>query len=306
MFAALRRFRQSYFLYDFLRDSVAVSSFALLAILILSALFAPIIAPHTPYDSATLDIMNSDMPPAWINMGSSDFLLGTDNLGRGILSAILYGLRVSLLIGFGAVFLQSTIGIAIGLISGYGSKRLDSFFMRIADIQLSFSSYMVAIFFGAILQTTLGVARYEDIAIPFLICVIGFSEWPQVARTVRASVLAEKNKEYVEAAKVIGLPPFRIMFRHILPNTLTPVLVVSTVQVANAIMSEAALSFLGLGMPVTQPSLGSLIKVGFQYFFSGSWWITLFPGLTLILLVLSINLLGDWLRDYLNPKIYKD
>lgn len=306
MLASIQRFRKSYFLYSFLRDPIALSSFVLLAILIFSAFFAPLIAPHTPYDSATIDIMDSDMPPAWIDMGNSNFLLGTDNLGRGILSAILYGLRVSLIIGFGAVILQTALGIIIGLVSGYGSKRLDSFFMRFADIQLSFSSYMVAIFFGAILQTTLGVGRYEDIAIPFLVCVIGFSEWPQVARTVRASVLAEKNKEYVEAAKVIGLSPCRIMFRHILPNTLTPVLVVSTVQVANAIMSEAALSFLGLGMPATQPSLGSLIKAGFQYFFSGSWWITLFPGLTLILLVLSINLLGDWLRDFLNPKIYKD
>lgn len=306
MFASLRRFRDSYFLYSFLRDSVAVSSFVLMVVLVLAAFLAPLIAPHTPYEAASLDIMNSDLPPAWIDSGYSEFLLGTDNLGRDILSAILYGLRVSLIIGFGAVLLQSFLGIVIGLISGYGSKRIDSFFMRIADIQLSFSSYMVAIFFGAILQTTLGVARYDDIAIPFLIGVIGFSEWPQVARTVRASVLAEKNKEYVEAAKVIGLPPIRIMFRHILPNTLTPVLVVSTVQVANAIMSEAALSFLGLGMPVTQPSLGSLIKAGFEYFFSGSWWITLFPGLVLVLLVLSINLLGDWLRDYLNPKIYKD
>jgi len=306
MFAFIERLRKSYFWYSFSRDSVAMASFILLFILIFLAVFAPIVAPHTPYDGATLDIMDSDMPPAWFPEGSSEFLLGTDTQGRDMLSAVLYGLRVSLMIGFGAVILQSILGIAIGLISGYGSKWIDAFFMRIADVQLSFSSYMVAIFFGAILQTTLGVGRYEDIAVPFLIFVIGFSQWPQIARTVRASVFAEKKKEYVEAAKVIGLPPWRIMFRHILPNTMTPVLVISTVQVANAVMSEAALSFLGLGMPVTQPSLGSLIKSGFEYFFSGSWWITFFPGLILILLMLSINLLGDWLQDFLNPKMYKD
>lgn len=306
MIASIRRFLQSNIMYSFLRDPVAITSSIILTVLVISAFFAPIIAPHTPYDGATLDIMDSEMPPAWIDGGITKFVFGTDNQGRDIFSAVLYGLRVSLLIGIGAVILQSVLGIVIGLIAGYGSKRVDSILMRIADVQLSFSSYMVAIFFGAVLQTALGVGRYEDIAIPFLIFVIGIAEWPQIARTVRASVLAEKKKEYVEAARVIGLPPRRIMFRHILPNTLTPVLVISTVQVANAVMSEAALSFLGLGMPVTQPSLGSLIKAGFQYFFSGSWWITFFPGIVLILLVLSINLLGDWLRDYLNPKLYKD
>ena len=177
--------------------------------------------------------------------------------------------------------------------------------MRVADIQLSFSTYMVAIFISAIFQAAFGVAQYEEIAVPLLILIIGFAEWPQYARTVRASVLAEKKKEYVEAAKVIGLSKKRIMWRHILPNTLSPVFVISTIQVANAIMSEAALSFVGLGMPSTQPSLGSLINVGFEYIFSGSWWITMFPGLILVLLILVINLLGDWLRDFLNPKLYK-
>jgi peptide/nickel transport system permease protein len=182
---------------------------------------------------------------------------------------------------------------------------VDSALMRLADVQLSFSTYMVAIFISAVFQAAFGVAMYEHIAIPLLILVIGFAEWPQYARTVRASVLAEKKKEYVEAARVIGLSKRRIMFRHILPNTLSPVFVISTIQVANAIMSEAALSFVGLGMPVTKPSLGSLINVGFEYIFSGSWWITLFPGIVLVILVLVINLLGDWLHDYLNPKLYK-
>jgi peptide/nickel transport system permease protein len=217
---------------------------------------------------------------------------------------MLYGMRISLIIGLGAVFLQALIGIVIGLLSGY-IRRLDNILMRIADVQLSFSTYMIAIFIGAIFQTAFGVANYEKIAAPLLILIIGLAEWPQYARTVRAQVLAERRKEYVEAARVIGLSKLRIMWRHILPNTLSPVLVISTVQVANAIMSEAALSFLGLGMPLTKPSLGSLITAGFEYIFSGSWWITMLPGILLVLLILVINLLGDWLRDYLNPKLYK-
>ncbi|MEZ0575711.1 ABC transporter permease [Halodesulfovibrio aestuarii] len=302
----LRKFKDSYFWYSFRRDPVAVGSFIILLILLAMAIFAPFLATQNPYDGSTIDLMDAETPPMWTANGLDTFWLGTDAQGRDIWSTILYGTRISLLIGIGAVALQSFMGIIIGLTAGYKGGRIDSFLMRVADVQLSFSSYMVAIFFGAILQAALGVSRYADVAVPFLIFVIGFSEWPQYARTVRASVLAEKKKEYVEAARVIGLPPMRIMFRHILPNTLTPVLVISTVQVANAVMSEAALSFLGLGMPVNQPSLGSLIKSGFAYFMSGSWWITLFPGLILVLLVLSINLLGDWLRDFLNPKLYKD
>ena len=301
-----QKFKDSYFWYSFRRDPVAVGSFIILLILLAMAIFAPFLATQNPYDGSVIDLMDAETPPMWTPEGMSSFWLGTDAQGRDIWSTILYGTRISLLIGIGAVALQSFLGIIIGLTAGYKGGRIDSFLMRVADVQLSFSSYMVAIFFGAILQAALGVARYADVAVPFLIFVIGFSEWPQYARTVRASVLAEKKKEYVEAARVIGLRPMRIMFRHILPNTLTPVLVISTVQVANAVMSEAALSFLGLGMPVNQPSLGSLIKSGFAYFMSGSWWITLFPGLVLVLLVLSINLLGDWVRDFLNPKLYKD
>ncbi len=301
----LKTFLHSNFMYNFLRDPVAVGSFAVFAVIALAGLLAPLAAPHDPYDTATIDVMDSELPPAWMDGGEDRFLLGTDNQGRDMLSTILYGARVSLLIGVGAVALQAVIGIGIGLVAGYRGGRLDSLLMRVADVQLSFSTYMVAIFFGAIFQAAFGVGAYAQIAIPFLIFVIGLAEWPQYARTVRASVLGEKKKEYVEAARVIGLPPTRIMVRHILPNAMTPVLVISTVQVANAIMSEAALSFIGLGMPVTQPSLGSLIKAGFEYIFSGSWWITLFPGVVLVTLILAINLLGDWLRDYLNPKLYK-
>lgn len=300
------RFKKSYFLYSFLRDPIAVGSFALLLVLVVAGFSAPVVAPHDPYDSTTIDVMDSEMPPIWMQGADSSFLLGTDAQGRDMLSTILYGMRVSIIIGLGAVALQALIGVIVGLVAGYSGGRLESFLMRIADVQLSFSTYMVAIFLGAIFQAVFGVGQYEDIAVPFLIIVIGLAEWPQYARTVRASVLGEKKKEYVEAARVIGLPAKRIAIRHILPNTLTPVLVISTVQVANAIMSEAALSFIGLGMPATKPSLGSLIKSGFEYIFSGSWWITLFPGLVLVVLILAINLLGDWLRDFLNPKLYKD
>ncbi|WP_353740588.1 ABC transporter permease [Desulfoferrobacter suflitae] len=298
--------QQSYFLHSFLRDPLAVGSLFILLLLVIASFGAPLIAPHNPYDTTTIDILDSELPPIWLEKSDSRFLLGTDSQGRDMLSTMLYGMRVSIIIGLGAVFLQAVMGILIGLVAGYKGKRLDAFLMRLADVQLSFSTYMVAIFFGALFQAAFGMGMYEEFAIPLLIFIIGFAEWPQYARTVRASVMAEKKKEYVEAARVIGLRPGRIMWRHILPNTLTSVLVISTVQVANAIMSEAALSFIGLGMPVTRPSLGSLIKAGFDYIFSGSWWITLFPGLALVLLILSVNLLGDWLRDFLNPKLYKE
>ena len=304
--AILKRFLHSAMLYSFLRDPVAVGSFLMLVVCLVAGFGAPLVAPHNPYDSASIDVMDSEKPPLWEDGGDERFVLGTDAQGRCMLSTILYGLRVSLIIGIGAVALQACIGIAVGLVAGYGGRWVDTLFMRLADVQLSFSTYMVAIFVGAIVKAAIGVGHYESIAVPILILVIGLAEWPQIGRTVRASVLGEKNKEYVEAARVIGLPARRIMVRHILPNTLTPVLVISTVQVANAIMSEAALSFIGLGMPITRPSLGSLIKAGFEYIFSGSWWITILPGIVLVVLILAINLLGDWLRDYLNPKLYKN
>lgn len=296
---------QSDFWYNFRRDPVALVSGLVVAALVLSAFLAPLLVSQNPYDGANFSILDELKPPIWQDEGDPRFLLGTDNQGRDMLAALLYGMRTSLLIGIGAVALQCSLGVFLGLLAGYKGRKLDTLIMRVADVELSFSSYMIAILLGAIVQMAFGVANYEKIALPFLIVVIGLAEWPQYARTVRASVLAEKGKEYVEAARIIGFPDRRIMFRHILPNTLTPVLVISTVQVANAIMSEAALSFLGLGMPPTQPSLGSLIKYGFDYVLSGQWWITFFPGLVLVVLILSINLLGDWLRDYLNPKLYK-
>ena len=300
-----RQFKKSYLLYSFKRDKVAISSFAVLVFLLLVGLAAPLISPTNPYDANTIDIMNSEIPPVWSDEGVREFLLGTDIQGRDLLSTMIYGLRLSIIIGLGAVMLQALIGISVGLVAGYLGGKIDSLLMRLADIQLSFPYLMVAIFVSAIFQVAFGIGRYADLAVPLLVVIIGLAEWPVYARTVRASVMGEKNKEYVEAARVIGLSRGIIMVRHVLPNTLTSVMVISTIQVANAVMSEAALSFLGLGMPVTRPSLGSLIRSGFEYIFSGSWWITIFPGILLIIFVMVINLLGDWLRDVLNPKLYK-
>ncbi|KLV06064.1 ABC transporter permease [Photobacterium ganghwense] len=300
-----QRFLNSDFIYFFKKDKVAMASFAAFMVFVVMALLAPMLAPTNPYDLTSIDIMDSELPPSWMEFGDERFLLGTDNQGRDILSTIMYGLRISLAIGLFAVALQLVIGIVVGLCAGYFGGRIDSFLMRIADVQLSFSTMMVAIIVSAIFKASFGSDFYSQYAIVMLVVIIGIAEWPQYARTVRASVLAEKKKEYVEASRVMGLKSLRIMFRHILPNCLSPILVISTVQVANAIMSEAALSFLGLGMPVDQPSLGSLISIGFNYIFSGSWWITAFPGIILVALVLVINLLGDWLRDVFNPKVYK-
>jgi peptide/nickel transport system permease protein len=302
---AWNRLKKSYFLYSFKRDPVAIASFAVLVVLVIISLLAPVIVPHNTYDTSTFDIMDAETPPSWMEGGSEMYILGTDIQGRDLLSTMIFGLRVSLLIGIGAVLFQALVGIVVGLISGFFGGKLDSFLMRLADIQFSIPYLIVAIFAMAIFKLAFGLGRYEDLAEVLLIVIIGLSQWPHYARTVRASVLGEKNKEYVEAARVIGINRRQIMVRHILPNTLTPVLVISTIQVANAIMSEAALSFLGLGMPITKPSLGSLIRAGFEYIFSGSWWITFFPGILLVIVVLVILLLGDWLRDVLNPKLYK-
>ncbi|MFT5497164.1 MAG: peptide/nickel transport system permease protein [Kiritimatiellia bacterium] len=275
----------------------------LLAGFIGAALLAPVIAPHNPYDLETLDIMDSSLPPRWIESGDARFILGTDDQGRDILSTMLYGLRISLIIGIAAVCLQMVLGVLIGLCAGYFGGRLDAFFMRVADIQLSFSTLMVAIIALAICQAGLGAASYQQAVVPMLICVIGIAEWPQYARTMRVCTLAERKKDYISAARSLGTPTTRILFGHILPNTFSPILVISTLQIANAIVAEAALSFLGLGMPPSQPSLGSLIRSGFEYVISGSaWWITTFPAVLLIILILTINLLGDCLRDALDPR----
>lgn len=300
------RVRQSEAWYSFTGNHVAmVSAAVLLTLLSLSAL-APVIAPYDPWDQTTFDIMDSEIPPVGAPGADGRFVLGTDSMGRDMLSTILYGMGISIVIGIFATVLQAFLGVSIGLISGFYGGRLDSILMRIADIQLSFTTLMVAIVILAVFQATVGYDFYENYAIVMIVLVIGIAEWPQYARTIRACVLAEKKKEYVDAVRVIGLRPGQIIYRHILPNTFSPLLVISTVQVANAIITEAALSFLGLGMPVTKPSLGSLIRNGFEFIFSGSWWITIFPAVVLVVLILSINLLGDWLRELLNPKLYAD
>ena len=287
-----------------LRDKTAIFSCLVLIALIAAALFAPWLATQNPYDLAVIDVMDAENPPRWIEGADPRFWLGSDDQGRDIYSTILYGLRTSLAIGLGAVALQMVIGIVVGLFAAWYGGWLDNILMRITDVQLSFSTLMIAIIISALFKTAFGAEFFAQNAVLILVLIIGISEWPQYARTIRATALAEKSKEYVEAGRVMGFGSLRIMFRHILPNCLTPILVISTVQIANAIMSEAALSFLGLGMPPTQPSLGSLISIGFEYITS-SWWITLFPGLVLVLLVLVVNLLGDWLRDVFNPKLYK-
>jgi len=290
--------------YSFTHNKVAMVSAAIVFVIAVLSALAPIIAPYDPWDLTQFDIMDSEIPPVGSEQADERFILGTDAMGRDMLSTILYGTGISILIGVFATLLQAIIGITVGLFAGYFGGRLDSFLMRLADIQLSFPTLMVAIIVIAIFQAAFGLDFFESYAILVIVIVIGITDWPQYARTIRACVLAEKEKEYVDAARVIGLRPLQIIYRHILPNTFSPLLVISTVQVANVIVTEAALSFLGLGMPITKPSLGSLIRNGFEFIFSGSWWITAFPSLVLIILILSINLLGDWLRDLLNPKIY--
>ena len=296
--------RDSRVLHSFLRDRTAMASAAVLCVLLLAAICAPLIAPFDPWDQTQFDIMDAEIPPLG-DAADARFPLGTDAMGRDMFSTLLYGAGISITIGVFATLLQGVIGVVIGLAAGYFGGRLDSFLMRIADIQLSFTTLMVAIIILAVFQAAAGARFYEEYALLVIVLVIGIAEWPQYARTVRACALAEKKKEYVDAARVIGLPPAAILYRHILPNTFSPLLVISTVQVANAIITEASLAFLGLGMPVTKPSLGSLIRNGFEFIFSGSWWITAFPALLLVTLILAINLLGDWLRDVLNPRLYE-
>lgn len=301
-----QRIRQSHAWHSFRQSRIAQISAGVLLAFVLGALAAPWIAPYDPWDQTSFDIMDSEIPP----LGSADadprFVLGTDAMGRDMFSTLLYGARISIFIGVFATLLQGIIGVLIGLIAGYFGGRLDSFLMRLADIQLSFTTLMVAIVILVLFQATLGARFYDEFALLVIVLVIGIAEWPQYARTVRACVLAEKKKEYVDAARVIGIPSFTIMFRHILPNIFSPLLVISTVQVANAIITEAGLAFLGLGMPITKPSLGTIIRNGFEFIFSGAWWLTLFPAMVLVVLILSINLLGDWLRDTLNPRLYHD
>jgi peptide/nickel transport system permease protein len=299
----LRRAWENDLAWSFRRSPVTILAAFLTLVCVGSALFAPWVAPHNPFDSATLNLSDGFTPPAWSAKGTAKYLLGTDDQGRDLLSTIMYGARISLGVGLAAVLFSATLGVSLGLLSGYLGGRLDAFIMRVADIQLSFPAILIALLIDGMTRVALPREVHDQIAIYVLVLAIGVSGWVQYARTVRGSTLVEKNKEYVQAARVIGRHPLAIMLRHVLPNVTGPVLVIATIHIATAIITEATLSFLGVGVPPTQPSLGTLVRIGNDFLISGEWWITVFPGLALIVLVLSVNLLGDWLRDALNPKL---
>ena len=300
----LARFWDGDLAYSFRHSPVAIVAFIVAMMIILGAIFAPLIAPHNPFDPSSLDLMDGFSRPMVPNEFTGNiYAMGTDNQGRDILSTILYGARISLFVGFAAVAFGMILGITLGLIAAWRGGWVDSLLMRIADVQLSFPSILIALLIFGIARGVIPPAMRDTMAIWVLIVAIGLSDWVQFARVVRGAALVEKNKEYVQAARVIGVHPARIVFKHILPNVLGPVLVIATISLALAIISEATLSFLGVGIPPTQPSLGTLIGQGQKYLFSGEWWILLFPAATLLALALSVNLLGDWLRDALNPRL---
>lgn len=299
----LRTFLQGDIWFSFSRSPVVVVSTLFLIATFVAAVFAPWVAPHDPFDLASLDIMDSVLPPLWSVEGDPRFLLGTDDQGRDILSTIIYGARISLVVGFASVTFSLIMGVGLGLVSGYVGGRVDAFIMRVADIQLSFPAILIALLIDGVARSLMPREMHDELAFYVLIFAIGISGWVQYARTVRGSTMVEREKEYVQAARVIGMGPALILWRHVLPNVTGPVLVIATIHLAIAIITEATLSFLGVGVPPTTPSLGTLIRIGNDYLFSGEWWITIFPGTALVLLVLAINLVGDWLRDALNPKL---
>jgi peptide/nickel transport system permease protein len=295
---------QSDFFFQFKRSPLAMVSFGLVSLLVLSAIFAPLIAPHNPFDPGSLNLMNGFSAPMTPNAFTGEtFWLGTDDQGRDVFSTILYGMRISLFVGAAAVTFAMVLGITLGLLAGYVGGWTETIIMRVADVQLTFPAIIVAMLIFGVAKGVTPVEYRDQMAIWVLIIAIGLSDWVQFARVVRGATLVEKNKEYVAAAKLIGRTGPAIMLRHILPNVLSPVLVIATISLALAIIAEATLSFLGVGAPATQPSLGTLIRIGQGFLFSGEWWILLFPAATLLALALSVNLLGDWLRDALNPRL---
>ncbi len=299
----VRGWLDSDFVYGFRHSPVAVASALIVLLLICAGAFAPWIAPHDPTDLASLSLLDSFKPP-WPADGSDWFNpLGTDSQGRDVLSAIMFGMRISLLVGICSVVIAVVLGILAGLAAGYVGGAVDTVLMRIADVQLTFPAILTALMIDGIVSAALPRTMREALRIPVIIAAIGVSLWPGVARTVRGSTMVERSKEYVLAARVIGVPAWRIMLRHVLPNVIGPVLVLTTLGLGIAVLTEATLSFLGVGLPPTRPSLGTLIRYGNDFLFSGQWWVTIFPGAALVLLVLSINLLGDWLRDALNPRL---
>ena len=298
-----RRVLDSDIFHSFTRSPATVVAAVVTALAVLGAVFAPLVAPHTPFEPETLSLSDAFLPPAWLDGGRPAFFLGTDGQGRDILSAILYGSRISLLVGFCSVAFAVVIGVALGLVAGYFGGIVDGVIMRIADVQLTFPAILVALLVDGLARAVLPRELHTDIALFVVVFAIGISTWVQYARTVRGSTMVEKSKEYVQAAPVTGFPPALIVARHVLPNVLGPVLVIATIGLALAIIIEATLSFLGLGLSATEASLGTLIRIGNDFLFSGEWWITIFPSAALIVTVLAVNILGDWLRDVLNPKL---
>ena len=301
--SALKRFWDNDLAWSWRHTPTAIFGTIITLVLFIGAFGAPILAPHNPFDLASIDLFDALLPPAWEEHGKFTYLLGTDSQGRDLFSSLLYGTRISLLIGFASVALAMFIGILLGLLAGYAGGRVEAFIMRVADVQLSFPAILIALLIDGVARAMVPQHMLDSISFPVLIGAIALAGWPQYARTVRGSTMVEKNKEYIQAAKVIGISSTRIMLTHVLPNVMGPVLVLATVHLATAIITEATLSFVGVGVPPTSPSLGTLIRVGNDFLFSGEWWITIFPGVMLVLLVLSVNLLGDWLRDALNPKL---
>ena len=299
---ALARFLDGDIWHSFRNSPMAIVAAVMALLCVFCAVFAPWVSPHNPFDLATLNLSDARLPPAWMAEGSSRYLLGTDDQGRDILSALFYGARISLLVGLASVILSMIAGVGLGLLSGFAGGKVDAFIMRVCDVMLSFPSILIALLIDGVGRAMFPNA-HDTLAFGVLIIAISLSGWVQYARTVRGSTLVERNKEYVQAARVIGVSPYRIMVRHVLPNVMGPVLVLATIQVAAAILTEATLSFLGVGVPPTSPSLGTLIRIGNDFLFSGEWWITIFPGIMLVLIALSVNLLGDWLRDALNPRL---
>ncbi len=288
--------------HSFKSSPVAMGAAAVALICALCAGFAGWVAPHNPFDLATLELSDSMLPPAWMAGGQAKYLLGTDEQGRDVLSALMYGARISLLVGGASVLLSLLIGVTLGLASGYLGGRVDALIMRICDVMLSFPSILIALLIAGVGRAMFPNAN-DTLAFGVLIIAIALPGWVQYARAVRGSAMVERNKEYVQAARVIGVSSLRIMGRHVLPNVLGPVMVLSTIQVATAILAEATLSFLGVGVSPTSPSLGTFINEGNKQLFSGAWWLVIFPGTMLVMIALSINLFGDWLRDALNPRL---
>lgn len=297
------RLRDSDLWWSFRHSPLTVAAAIVTAIFFIAAIFAPWLAPFDPFDARTLNLMDAFTPPAWNEAGTAVHPLGTDNQGRDMLSAIMYGCRVSLMIGLAAIVFSVTTGVLLGLLAGFRGGWVESIIMRMADIQLTVPAILIALTLDGVARVVLSKNLHDQVAIWVLVLSIGFAYWPQFARVTRATTLAEKNKDYVNAARIIGVPGIRIALQHVLPNATGPVLVIATIELALAIIAEASLSYLGVGMPPTQPSLGTLIRVGNAFLFSGEWWIVIFPALALVILSLAVNLLGDWLRDALNPKL---